>query len=178
MEISAKKFASLLTLALAVFSSALLHAQDSASMTGTVTDASGAVVPGAKIVLANKSANLSYQAVSNSSGSYTISNVAPGPGYTETVTRDGFQTSVLTGLYLNVGTTRSQNVRLAVGTVAETVSVSAENQEVTLDTTDATVGNNFQMQYLQDLPVMARDSPTALMMDQPGMTTGSSASAG
>src|SRR5208282_1381728 len=178
MEISGRKFAVLLILALAVISSALLHAQDAASLTGVVTDASGAVVPGAKIVLANRSANLSYQAVSNATGSYTISNIAPGPGYTETVSHDGFQTTVLTGLYLNVGTTRSQNVRLAIGTVSQTVSVSAENQTVTLDTTDAAVGNNFQVQYLQDLPVMARDSPTALMMDQPGMTTGSSSTAG
>ncbi|MGB6831670.1 MAG: carboxypeptidase-like regulatory domain-containing protein, partial [Terracidiphilus sp.] len=178
MGISAKKFASLLTLALAVLTSALLHAQDSASLTGTVADASGAVVPGAKITLANKSANLSYQAVSNATGSYTISNIAPGPGYTETISHPGFQTTVLTGLYLNVGATRSQNVNLAIGTVSQTVSVSAENQTVTLDTTDAAVGNNFQVQYLQDLPVMARDSPTALMMDQPGMTTGSSMEAG
>jgi hypothetical protein len=59
MGISAKKFACLLTLALAVSSSALIHAQDAASLTGTITDSSGAMVPGAKIVLANKSANLS-----------------------------------------------------------------------------------------------------------------------
>ena len=121
MGISVKKFASLLTLALAVLTSALLHAQDSASLTGTVADASGAVVPGAKITLANKSANLSYQAVSNATGSYTISNIAPGPGYTETVSHAGFQTTVLTGLYLNVGATRSQNVNLAVGAVSATV---------------------------------------------------------
>jgi Carboxypeptidase regulatory-like domain len=178
MEISARKIATLLVVSLAVFSSAIVHAQDAASIAGTVTDASGAVVPGAKIVLANKSANLSYQAESNATGSYTISNIAPGPGYTETVSHGGFQTIVLTGLYLNVGTTRSQNVRLAVGTVSTTVSVSAENQEVTLDTTDAAVGNNFQVQYLQDLPVMARDSPMALMMDQPGMTTGGTSGGG
>jgi hypothetical protein len=77
---------------------------------------------------------------------------------------------VLTGLYLNVGTTRSQSVRLAVGIVSETVSVSAENQEVTLNTTDASVGNNFQVQYLNELPVGFRDSPLALFVQQPGMT--------
>ncbi len=52
----------------------------------------------------------------------------------------------------------------------QTVAVSAENQDVTIDTTDATVGNNFQVQYLNELPVALRDSPTALLTQQPGMT--------
>jgi hypothetical protein len=168
-----RKFAVLF--ALAVFSAALLHAQDAASLTGTITDSSGAVVPGAKVVLANKATDKSYQAVSNAGGSYTISNIAPGPGYTETVSRDGFQTVMLTGLYLNVATTRSQNVNLTVGNVTQTVDVSAANQEVTLDTTDATVGNNFQVQYLNELPVAIRDSPMALLTQQPGMTQEGSA---
>jgi len=172
MEISTKKFAILLPLALAVFSTALLNAQDAASLTGTVTDASGAMVPGAKILLTNRATNVTYKATSNATGSYTITNIAPGPGYTETISHEGYQTSVLTGLYLNVAATRTENIKLSIGAITQTVSVSAQNQEVTLDTTDATVGNNFQVQYLQDLPVMARDSPTALMMDQPGMTTG------
>jgi hypothetical protein len=172
---SAKQFVLLFAVALAVYSAALLPAQDAASLTGTVADASGAVVPGAKVVLENKATNVSYKALSNATGSYSISNIAPGPGYTETVSRDGFDTAVLTGLYLNVGVTRSQNVKLAVGSVSVTVAVSAANQEVTLDTTDAAVGNNFQVQYMQDLPVMARDTPIELLTQQPGMTNDGSA---
>jgi hypothetical protein len=167
---SVKKSFVLVALALAVLCVAPLRAQDAASITGIVADASGAVVPGAKIVLSNKSTNLSYQAVSNATGSYTISNIVPGPGYTETVSRDGFQTTVLTGLYLNVATTRSQNVKLVVGGVSETVSVSASNQQVTLDTTDATIGNSFEVQDLNELPIANRDSPSALFTQQPGMT--------
>lgn len=56
---SVKKLSALLTLALAVLSASLLNAQDAASLTGTVTDASGAVVSGASIVLANKSTSQS-----------------------------------------------------------------------------------------------------------------------
>lgn len=147
-----------------------LEAQDSASLTGTVTDTSGAAVPGAKVLLENKATNLSYTAISNGTGAYNITNIVPGPGYSETVTATGFQTTTLTGLYLNVATTRTQNVKLKVGSVAETVSVSATGQEQTLDTTDATIGNNFQVQYLNDLPVENRDSPAALFTQQPGMT--------
>jgi hypothetical protein len=151
-------------------SAAVLLAQDSASITGTVTDTSGALVPGATVVLTNKATNLTYKTVSNGTGSYTIPNVTPGPGYTETVSRDGFKTTVLSGLYINVASTRTQNVKLTVGSVAQTVSVSAANEDVTLDTTDATIGNNFQVQFLNDLPIEERSSPSALFTQQPGVT--------
>ena len=155
---------------------ATLQAQDTAaSLTGTVTDPSGAVVPGASVELVNPATGQSYKALTNSGGSYSIANITPGPGYNETVSRDGFETTVLTGLYLNVATTRTQNVKLAVGNVAQTVSVSAASEGVTLDTTDATVGNNFEVQYMNELPVSARDSPTALLTQQPGMTQDGSA---
>jgi hypothetical protein len=159
-----------------LFSASLLRGQDtSASLTGTVTDASGAVVPSANVELVNPATGQSYKAITTAGGSYTIGNITPGPGYTETVTHAGFQKTVLKGLYLNVATTRTQNVALTVGAVSETVSVSASNQDVTLDTTDATVGNNFQVQYLNDLPISYRDSPSALFTQQPGMTQDGSA---
>ena len=150
---SVKKFTGLVVLALSVLFAVQLDAQSTASLTGTITDPSGAVISGATITLVNKSTNLSYKAVSSSNGSYLIADITPGPGYAETVSRDGFQTSILTDLYLNVNATRTQNVKLLVGKVAETVSVSAANQEVPLDTTDATVGNNFQVEYINDLPI-------------------------
>jgi hypothetical protein len=164
------------TLFITFSSACVLRAQDtSASLTGTVADASGAVVPSANVELVNPATGQSYKAVTNTNGSYTIGNVTPGPGYTETVSRQGFQKTVLTGLYLNVASTRTQNVTLTVGAVTETVAVSASNQDVTLDTTDATVGNNFQVQYLNELPISYRDSPAALFTQQPGMTQDGSA---
>jgi len=146
------------------------QATGTASITGSVTDTTGAVIPGATIELSNPSTGQTYKGVSNQEGSYTIADIAPGPGYKETVSRSGFETTVLTGLYLNVGATRTQNVKLAVGAVSTTIAVSAENQDVTIDTTDATVGNSFQVQYLDDLPVSFRDTPVALLTQQPGMT--------
>ena len=150
-------------------------AGSTATITGTVTDVSGAAVPAATIALTNPATGQSYRASTNQEGSYTIANVAPGPGYVETVTREGFETSVLNGLYLNVGTTRSQDVKLIIGNVVQSVSVSASNDNVTLDTTDSSVGNNFQVQYLNELPVALRDSPVALLGQQPGMTQDGSA---
>ncbi|MGH9604955.1 MAG: carboxypeptidase regulatory-like domain-containing protein [Terracidiphilus sp.] len=146
-----------------------------ASITGTVTDASGAVVPGATIQLTDPATGQIYKGVTNGTGSYTIGNISPGPGYTETVAHAGFQTTVLTGLYLNIGATRSQNVKLAIGSVTQTVAVSAANQTVTLDTTDAVIGNNFQVQVVNDMPVSMRDTPSALFTQQPGFTQSGSA---
>jgi len=160
----------LLVLTLLFSCSIYLAAQDTSTISGTVTDATGAVIPGATVELLNPGTGKSYKTVSEANGSYTITDVPPGPGYKETVSRDGFETTVLTGLYMNVGTTRSQNVKLAVGSVSQTVAVSAANETVTLDTTDATVGNNFQGQYLSELPIALRDSPIALLTQQPGMT--------
>jgi hypothetical protein len=148
----------------------LARAQDLASITGEVTDSTGAVVPGVSVTLANDSTSVSYKAVTNSLGSYTFANVAPGPGYKITFMAAGFKTAVVTGMYLSESSTRTQNVKLAVGGASQTVEVSAAAENVTLDSTDATVGNNFQVQELNDLPVADRDSPAALFTQQPGVT--------
>jgi len=141
-----------------------------ATLRGTVTDASGAVVPGAKIVLKDLQTGAAYQTESDQAGLYSITEVKPGPGYTLTVTHEGFQTLSETGIYLNIAVTRTENVQLKVGSVVQTVAVSAANQNVTLDTTDAVTGNNFEVSFLNDLPVENRDSPAALFTQQPGIT--------
>ncbi len=145
------------------------------SITGVVTDPTGAVIPGANVELSNPATGLTYRAVTNQEGSYTITEVVPGPGYRETVKREGFRTTVLDGLYMNIASTRTQNVKMAIGQISQTVAVSASNEDVTLDTSDATVGNNFQVQYLDELPVSFRDTPIALLTQQPGMTNDGSA---
>ena len=67
-----------------------LMAQDTASITGVVTDSTGAVVPGVNVVLANPATGTAYTAVTNEVGSYTIVHVAPGPGYKVSFSREGF----------------------------------------------------------------------------------------
>jgi hypothetical protein len=150
----------------------LAHTQDLASVTGIVSDSTGAVVANAGVVLANDSTGASYKTVTNSLGSYTIANVAPGPGYKETFSAAHFKTVVITGIYLNVTATRTQNAKLSVGAESQTVEVSAASENVTLNTTDATVGNSFQVSELNDLPVENRANPSSLFYQQPGVTLG------
>ncbi len=149
----------------------LSQAQNQASITGVVTDGSGAVVAGANVTLENATTGgVVFKAVTNGLGSYTIANVAAGPGYKITFSANGFKSVVITGIYLSVTTTRTQNAKLEIGSQTQSVEVSASAENVTLNTTDATVGNSFQVAELNDLPVANRDSPSALFYQQPGVT--------
>jgi hypothetical protein len=159
-----------LLFALFIGASTFLAAQDVASLTGVVTDQTGAVISGVDTTLRNPQTGVTYQTVTNGAGSYTFGQIKPGPGYDIEFKHNGFKSVVVSGLYLNVDATRVQNAQLTPGGLRETVEVSAANQTVTLDTTDSTVGNNFQVQFLQNLPVENRDSPAALFVQQPGVT--------
>jgi len=155
---------------LTFFATVSTFAQDTAaSITGAVTDSTGAAIPGATILLENAATGQKYKAVTNASGSYSIANITPGAGYKETIAHAGFSKEVISGLQLSVSTTRTQNVTLGVGT-NETIEVSSDNNDVTLDTTDATIGNVVQVDSLNELPVQFRDSPSALFYQQPGFT--------
>jgi hypothetical protein len=151
--------------------SAMLRAQDAVTLTGLVADSSGAVVPGANVVLVNTSTNATYKTVTNGVGSYTIANIPPGPGYKVTFSHEGFEAAEYSGLYMNVGTTRTQNATLAIGNISQSVQISETANEVTLDTTDATIGNNFDVKMLNDLPVYDRSNPSILFQLQPGTTS-------
>ncbi len=165
-----RKFvAKFLLLALVVLSAGMLKAQDAASLTGQVTDTSGAVIPGTQVDLVNTTTNSEYKAETNSAGQYTIPNIKPGPGYKVTFTHDGFEKVVISGMYINVAAARTENAKLPAGGGSQTVEVSASSQNVTLDTTDATVGNNFEVQFLNELPIQIRDSPATLFTQQPGV---------
>jgi len=160
----------MLLLAFALVFCTMARAQDVASITGTVTDPTGAVIPKADVVLDNPLTSVTFKAVTNGEGSYTIANVPPGPGYRIKFSATGFIPLTITDLYLSVNTTRTQNAQLKVGGGQQSVEVSAGNEQITLDTSDATVGNNLPVQYLHDLPVQNRDNPSSLFYAQPGTT--------
>ena len=98
-----------------------------------------------------------------------------GPGYRLEIASPGFSSAVFSDLYLNVNDTRTQNAKMKAGT-NETVEVSASNEAETINTTDAQIGNNVQVQVLNDLPIANRDSPSALFYMMPGVTESNSSS--
>src|ERR1700678_3808463 len=97
-------FVHLFLVLLAFCCATAVRAQDVASLTGEVTDTSGAVIPGAQVELVNTATSATYTAVTNGSGSYTLSNLPPGPGYKATFKASGFRPEAITGIYLNVDT--------------------------------------------------------------------------
>jgi Carboxypeptidase regulatory-like domain len=151
--------------------------QDVASLTGEETDSSGAQVADATVKIVDTRTGSEIETKTEGNGSYRFLRLQPGPGYTLTVTKDGFQTSSITNLYLAVATTRTQNVQLEVGGVNQTVEVTSEGS-VTLNTTDSTIGNNFDLRAVGSLPIEFRDDPSALLRLQPGVVNAQSEQTG
>jgi hypothetical protein len=168
-----KSVATLLCCILAFFvftSLPVCHAQAASGMTGTVTDQSGAAIPGATVVLTDASNGTKYTQVTDSIGGYRFAQIPPGSNYIVRITAKGFASVTVSNVSLLVGQVRTQNVSLSVGTQVSTVEVTASNAVVTLDTSDAIVGNDLDPQQLNNLPVQQRADPTALFTMQPGVT--------
>lgn len=164
---------SLLVLAMLCGAPSFVAAQDVASLTGVVTDASGAVVSDADVRLVDTKTNTTYQAKTNAVGAYSFTQLHPGPGYELTFSKQGFDTVKVTDVYLAVNATHTQNAQLKVGAASETVEVTGAASAVTLDTTDTSIGNNFDIREVHNLPVLFRDSMASLVQFQPGVVASS-----
>jgi hypothetical protein len=145
--------------------------ETTAGMVGTVTDSSGAAVPGATVTLENTTTGAKYTETSSAIGFYRFANIPPGQGYEATFTAKGFAPFKVTGIYLTVASVRTQNAQLSIGAQVATVQVTAVNSEVTIDTTTASIGNTFDVNQLNNLPVQQRNDPLALFAAQPGVTS-------
>src|SRR6185437_13922991 len=164
--------AKLALLAIFLSSPFALRAQDSSSMTGVVTDATGAVIPGTTVTLTNALNGSSFTQTTDSKGSYRFANVPPAQGYVATFTHDGFSVAKISDIALNVGVTRTTDAKLVAGQ-HESIEVSAGNATVTLNTTDATIGNSMDVEQLNNLPVQSRiGGITTLFNLQPGVGSG------
>src|ERR1035438_8917145 len=116
------------------------HAQYSASLQGTVTDAQGALIPDATLTLTDKATNRTLQSTSNSAGDFVFSALAPSVYKLET-SRDGFKTNVIDDLQILAEQSNALNVKLDVGGKAETVTVNASTQPV-MDTETGAIDRN------------------------------------
>lgn len=144
-----------LAVALAVFSLAgFAVAQEMRStLTGRVTDQTGAIVPNAQIQITNTATGSRTLLRSNSAGIYTAPFLVPGP-YTVQASMQGFKTYVHTGLQLQTEQTVVENVILAIGKVDETVTVTAETPLV--DVATASTGQELTAEEVEDLPSNGR----------------------
>src|SRR6267154_3686710 len=135
------------------------------TITGTVTDPSGAAVAGAAVTLTNLATSTSRTATTNETGRYVLANVEPGT-YTLTINKAGFRVAKFTNQIVNVGSSLTLSVALEIGTASQTVEVTATNAE--LQTMNATVGNTITGVALESLPSLGRDVSTFVTL-QPGV---------
>jgi hypothetical protein len=126
---------------------------DTASISGTVTDASGARITSARVTLTNLATNQSRTTASNESGNYDIP-FLPAGTYRLQVEASGFQTAQVERFTLQVGQAARLDVGMKLGEVSETVSVSAE--AIGLQTENATVGTVIDQQKVAELPLNGR----------------------
>ena len=135
----------------------------------SVADPSGAMVPKAEVQLQNIDTNAVQTQVSNDAGGFVFPNVVPG-NYSLTVKAAGFRAATVSGLIVEVNKTTSVPVKLEVGQAAETVEVSA-TAAAQLQTADSQIGNTINTQAILRLPTLQRNA-TELMNIQPGVVAG------
>lgn len=123
-------------------------AQDTATIVGTVTDPSGAVVPGAKITVSNPQRGYVLKLATNSKGNYAAQRIPIG-NYIVTVESAGFKRVVQTGIHLTVGQTQRVNIMMTIGGVTQAVTVAGNLPHV--QTENATLSNVITSKQIQNL---------------------------
>lgn len=136
-----------------------------ATMTGTLSDASGAAIPGAQISIKNVATGVVRNVIADQAGFYTAPNLLPG-NYEVTSSAPGFATSVLTGVTLTVGAQQVLNITMTVGQVAQKIEVKSEESDVQLSS--STIQGVVNQAAIVDLPLNGRDW-TQLATLQPGV---------
>jgi hypothetical protein len=121
---------------------------------GTITDSSGAVVPGAEITITEINTNIPRSATSNESGHYSFEVLNPGT-YRVEARLKGFKTAVVDKVVVLVNTTQRADLQLQVGAVSETVEVTAVAALLQTDRSD--VGRKIEMSQMQQLPISGRN---------------------
>ena len=142
-----------------------LYAQFSGSVSGVVQDASGGVIPDAKVTLNNASTGVTQTATTNSAGIYRFISLPPAE-YTIRSEASGFQAQTIT-FSLTTGQSAGINLTLAVSTAAESVNITAEAPVV--DTSETRTQMTIKEQNLKELPFQGRNF-LGLVAIAPGVT--------
>jgi len=148
-----------------VLAATLLPAQNSAgngAVSGVVQDASGAVVPGAKVVVANAAKGIRREMESNGSGVFSAPALVPAEGYSLTVTKSGFATYKVEEFQLAVGANLSFNVTMQIASSATQVEVSAPAPVI--EETKSGVTDVVSQTQIDGLPINGRRADTFVLL--------------
>ena len=172
MSFSIFRSKAMLALVTLIFSTMLVgnaFAQSGTStITGVVSDQTGAAVPGATVTINNPSTGYTRTTTTSSDGKYSFPGIPPAT-YTVSVEAANFKKAVNNSAQATVDGTTELNIQLEPGDVTAVVDVTGGNIESIVNTTDASLGSNFQPKQITQLPTNLRRVNDLLSL-QPGVT--------
>lgn len=137
------------------------------TISGLVTDPTGAVIAGADVLVANDATGLKYEEKTNATGFYLVPNIPPGT-YRLQIAKIGFKTVIKPGIVLNVQDSLAINFTLSVGAASEVVTVTSGAPLV--NTTDGSLGTVVDQHYVANMPLNGRSFQDLIMLT-PGVST-------
>jgi hypothetical protein len=152
---------------LSAFLGGSVLAQSTATLSGTVSDATGAVVVGAKVVATNQATGVESVTQTDTAGAYLFPSLPIGI-YRIQVTAPGFQSAIVSSLKLEVATAVTQNIQLKVGEATEKIEILADAALV--DTATTSMGQVINDKTVQEIPLNGRHF-TDLSLLTPGTIT-------
>jgi len=150
---------------LLVSATSILAQSDTSSISGTVTDTSGALVPSAQITIHNSATLADRTITSNENGAFTLTNLAPGD-YSVRVTKTGFQTTTLNDVHLDPSIGRRIDITMKVGDTSVTITVEAGVN--TVQTESGAVGQLITQEQVKNIQLNGRN-PLYLSQMEPGV---------
>jgi hypothetical protein len=143
--------------------------QATAQINGTVSDATGALIPGVDVTATHTATGISRTTLTNESGTYILPNLPVGP-YRMEMSLAGFRMFVQTGIILEVNSTRVVNAVLELGQVTETVEVQAD--AVMVETRATGVGEVITNTQILELPLVGRETQDLIALVGASAQTG------
>jgi hypothetical protein len=154
-------------IALTLFAPLVFAQQQTAELTGRITDSSGAVVAGATVTVENSARGIKGVAVSDAAGEYVVPLLPPADGYSLTVAKAGFAESIRSGITLEVAQVAQVDIALTVGSISQNVTVTGAPP--LLDTETSSVGQVLEAKSIASLPLNGRSSFRLIQLT-PGVT--------
>ena len=149
------------TLLLLLMAASTVLAQSQSRLTGTVTDNSGAVIPGAPITITNVDTGVSQTVGTNENGDFVIPYINPG-NYEVSVEYSGFKTFNQSGITIETGATRTLQIEMQVGDVTEVVTVEADVP--LLESESSSVGQFIERETVFNMPLQSRRSASLVRL--------------
>src|SRR5216683_4201352 len=146
---------------LAAGSTPMLAQTETATISGTITDQSGAFVARADVMVTNEDTNIVAHTRTNGAGVYNVSGLKPGR-YKVAVEKEGFKQVVVREITLNVQDVLNRNFSLQVGGTSETIQV--EGNAANVNTIDATVSTVVDRNFAENLPLNGRSFQTLIQL--------------